>query len=421
MKKLSLTIVLCLTVALVFGQKKALSEAKREIGNAKPNIDNAKNLIKGALEDPETKDDAEAWFIAGKIEGRQFDDETVKTLQSKTPDEAIMYGALKSIKPYFEIADSLDMLPDIKGKVKPKYRKDMKAILLANRLQYLNGGGYYFNNREYPEAYDMFYQFFDIPKMNMFKGDNIAVNDTAYAQFRYYAGLSLSQFEADTAKIITFFESIKDNNGYNEDDIYKSICALYDQVKDTVNFVKILKEGVRKFPEDSYYLLNLIQQYIYSNNGDAAIEMLTKAIVSMPDRADLYNVLGFIYENSEKVRNIEAAKSNYEKALVIDPEYVEATGNMGRIFFNQAVEAYTAANDIADNEKYRVAKADAIRTFKEALPYYEKAHQMNPDERDYMFALNRIYYILKEDDKSFEDKFNEMEKKLEKFRELENQ
>jgi len=406
MKKLSLTIVLCLTIALSFGQKKAVSDANREIGKMNPNFENARNLIKGALVDPETKDNAETWFTAGKVEGKQFDyEKTIKPLQNQTQDTAVMYGALKNVKSFFVVSDSLEMLPDEKTKkVKLKFRKDMKVIMLANRLSYLEGGGFFFNNRDYENAFDMFQQFFDIPKMNMFEGENIAAKDTAFAQYRYYAGIALSQF-GDTAKIISFFEGLRNNNGYKEEDVYKYLSSLYKQTGDAVNLIRILREGSEKFSNEPYFLFNLVDLYISSNQGDVAIAMVTKAIETMPDRADLYNALGIVYENSKQ--DPEKAKTLYEKALSIDPDYVEAIGNLGRIYFNRAIEAQVAANDIKDNQQYEIAKAKAMDIFKEALPFFEKAHQMNPEERDYMTALSRIYYAL-----NMSDKFDEMEKKL---------
>lgn len=405
MKKLSLTIVLCLSVALSFGQKKAVSDAKREISSSNPNFEDARILIKSALENPETKDNAETWFIAGKIEGKQFDIESAKEkIGMEAPDEKMMYSALKNIKPFFDVADSLDMLPNEKGKIKPRFRKDIKVIMTANRVYYINGGVYFYNNKDYPNAFDMFQQFFDIPKMSMFEGDNnIAANDTAYAQYKYYAALSLLQY-ADTTKIIPFFESIKDNNGQFEEDIYKHLIALYEQTGDTINLIGTLKEGSQKFPNEQYFTLNLINQYIFTNQGDAAIELLTKAIDNMPDRSDLYNALGIVYENSKK--DLVTAKSYYEKALAINPDYVEAIGNIGRIYFNQAVEAQAAANDIKDNEQYKIARAKSDEIFKEALPYFEKAHQMNPDDREYLIALSRIYYVLGD------KRYDEIEKKL---------
>ena len=45
-----------------------------------------------------------------------------------------MYEALGSILPYFEKAYELDQLPNEKGKVKPKFTKDIKGILGANHV-----------------------------------------------------------------------------------------------------------------------------------------------------------------------------------------------------------------------------------------------------------------------------------------------
>ncbi len=397
MKKLSLTIVLCLTVALSFGQKKALNDAKRELGNSAPNIEDARNLIKGAMQDPETMENAETWFVAGKIEDKQFSLEQQKEILNQTPDELVMYSALQKVKPLFLTADSLDQLPDAKGKIKPKFRKDMKAILLANRVHLLNGGIFFYNNQDYVNAFDMLNQFFTMPKLDMFAGENIAENDTAYAQFRWYAGLALTQITTDTTKITSFFEDIKDNNGQFEEDILKQLASFYEQTNDTVNMVRTLREGVDRFPNDSFFMLSLINHYIYSNQGDAAIELLTKAIELTPDNAELYNVLGIVYENSKK--DAETALKYYEKALEIDPDYVEAVGNKGRVFYNRAVEAQVAANEIKDNRQYEAARTQAMDMFKEALPFFERAHQMNPEDREYMIALSRIYYVLNMGDK----------------------
>jgi len=413
MKKLSLTIVLCLTAALSFGQKKAVADAKREIGNPNPNIEDARNLIRGAMQDPETKNNAETWFIAGKIEDKQFDLERQKELINQTPNEAIMYGALQRIKPFFLVADSLDQLPDEKGKIKPKFRKDMRAIMLANRPHYHNAGIFFFNNKDYENAFEMFQLFYvGIPNMKMFEGENITANDpAAYAPFRYYAGISLAQFETDTAKIIAFFEELKNDNVCegsdvcNQDEIYRILASYYEQINDTKNMVRTLREGVERFPNESFFMLALINYYINAGQGDAAIEMLTKAIELTPDNPELYNALGIVHENSKK--DPETAKSFYEKALAINPDYVEAIGNLGRIFYNRAVEAQVVANDIRDNRQYEIARAKAMDLFREALPFFERAHQMKPEERDYMIALSRIYYVL-----NMGDKYDEIDAKL---------
>ena len=406
MKKLSLTIVFCLTVVVfTFGQKKAINDAKREIKNNKPNFEDARNLISEAKENPETKENSETWYVAGLIENKQFDDEKmIQEVMGQIPDEAKMYTALGNIMPNFSVADSLDMLPDEKGKVKPKYRKDMKSIMTYNfnRLYYVAGGGYFFDNKDYKMAYKLFQQYVNIPQMEMFKGDRLAEKDTLYTQIKYYAAISLSQI-GDSEKTIAAYQDLK-NDGYKENEIYQYLCSEYEQINDTINLIKTLKEGFEKFPTESYFLLSLINQYIYTGQADEAIAYLTKAIDATPEEPQLYDVLGKIYEEKQDIPN---AQVNFEKALAINPEYTESIGNLGRIFFNQAVAAQTAANEIADNRKYEAAKAQTNEMFKVALPYFEQAHQMKPDDRDYMIALSRIYYVL-----NMGNKFNEIEKKL---------
>lgn len=388
MKKLVFTVALCFVVGLSFGQKKAVGAAKNEIKSDKPNISDARGLIKGAMSDPETKDDAETWYVAGAIENKQFDVEKTKELLGQKPDEKVMYDALIQILPYFIKTYELDQLPNEKGKVKPRFTKDMKSILIANRNYYINGGAFYFDEKDYTKAYDFFSQYVEMPDLPIFAKNDI-VKDSTYIQIKFYRAIAASQMD-DSQKAIKAYEDMK-NDGYKENEVYQYLCFEYEKAKDTDNLISTLKEGITKFPDESYYLLNLINQYIYANNNEEAIEYLTKAIEQKPNDPQLYDVLGRIYENK---KDTPKATECFDKALSLNPNYVEALGNLGRIYFNQAVEAQAAANAISDNKKYQEEITKAKDLFRKALPYFEKAHEIAPDERDYLVALHGIYYNL---------------------------
>ncbi len=395
MKKLFFTVALSFIVGLSFGQKKAVGAAKNEAKSDKPNIEEARTLIKGAMSDPETKDNAETWYVAGLVENKQFDTERAKEILGQKPNEDVMYKSLIAINPYFLKADELDQKPDEKGKVKPKFRKDMKSIIQANRAYYINGGAYFFEKKDYKQAYEFFKQYLDIPNLDMFQGDKIVLpGDTTYIQIKYYAAVTASQM-GDPKKAAEMYESLKNDN-YKENEVYQYLCYEYEQLKDTIGLVKTLKEGVEKFPNEPYYLLSLINQYIYSNQNDEAIGYLEEAIGRKPNDAQLHDVLGRIYENK---KDIPKAVESFEKALSIDPAYAESLGNLGRIYFNEGVEAQAAANDINDNKQYQVAIQKAKDLFKKAMPYFEKAHELKPEERDYIIALRGIYYNLEMGDK----------------------
>ncbi|WP_310602958.1 tetratricopeptide repeat protein [Anaerosporobacter sp.] len=395
MKKLVFTVALCFVVGMTFAQKKAISAAKNEIKSDKPNIEEARNLIKGAMENPETKDNAETYYVAGLIENKQFDIEKIKEALGQKPNDAVMYKSLGAILPYFLKADQLDQLPDEKGKVKPKFRKDMKSYLSANHPYYRNGGVYYNDQKDFKEAYNFFMTYLEIPKLPMFEGDKLmaaSMQDSAYLEIKYYAAIIASQLGDDDGhkKAIALYESLK-NEGFKQNEVYQYLCYEYEQTKDTVNLVKTLKEGVKLFPDEQYYSLSLINQYIFANQNDVAIEYLNEAIAKKPNDAQLLDVLGRIYENKGE---IEKAIGYFQKALEINPNYDEAQRDMGRIYYNRAVEAQAAASSISDNKLYNEAITKVKDLFKQALPYFEKAHELKPDDRECMNTLRSIYYVL---------------------------
>ena len=80
----------------------------------------------------------------------------------------------------------------------------------------------------------------------------------------------------------------------------------------------------------------------------------------------------------------------------MNPNFALALGNMGRMYFNQAVEKNNELSEkISNTSEFNAAKeAEVLPLYRQALPYYEKAHQIDANEREYMVALRSIYYNL---------------------------
>ena len=77
-----------------------------------------------------------------------------------------------------------------------------------------------------------------------------------------------------------------------------------------------------------------------------------------------------------------------------NPESTEANSILGRFYSNHGVNTQGEANMINDSKQYQEELNKAKDLFKQALPYYEKAHKANPSEMQYMIALRGIYYNL---------------------------
>ena len=391
MKRLLLTVALCVAASSAsFAQKKAVKEAQGIAKGDKADFTEARALIKGALENPETKDDAQAWYVAGFIEDQQFSAERTKQILGQQPNEPVMYEALGAILPYFKKAYELDQLPNEKGKIKPKYSKDIKSILGADHVYFFNGGAYYFDQKDYKKAYDFFNQYLEISELPMFEGTQTAEKDSTFMTVQFYAAVAATQLQ-DSPIAIKALERAKSSD-FRLNDVYQYLSYEYKQAGDSVNYVKTLEEGYAKFPNEEFFLMSLIDAYIQSSQNEKAISYLNTAIAQKPSDSQLYHALGIIYETG--IKDYAKAEETFKKALEVNPESVESMSALGRIYYNQAVNKQGEANMINDSKKYQEELTIAKDLFKQALPYFQKAHEMKPSESEYMVALRGIYYNL---------------------------
>ena len=391
MKRVLVTIGLCLMTTVVFAPKKAVSDAERIAKDSKPDFNEARTLIKGAMENAETKDDAKTWYVAGLIEDTQFSTENMKQILGQKPDEAVMYEALGNILPYFKESYRLDQLPTEKGKVKPKYTKNIKRTLNATILYYLNGGAYFFDQRNYKRAHDFFEQYLEIADLPFMKGEKAAARDSNFMIVQFYAAIAAMQMD-DPQQAIKDLNRAKGTD-YRRFDVYQSLCYVYDQVlKDTVSLEKTLEEGMKLFPDSSYFLNNMINVYISTKRNEQAMQLLNTAISKSPNNPQLYFALGSLYEVG--LKDEAKAEEAYKKALDLDPENPSNIFSVGRLYFNQGVSLLDKANSLNDQNQYKAEKAKAEAMLRKALPFFEKAHKLKPEEREYMIGLRGIYYNL---------------------------
>jgi len=390
MKQVLLVIGLCFAVTVAYAQKTAVSGAERMVKSQNSDLKEARNLIKGALENPETKNDPKTWFIAGDIEDAQYNRENTKQILGQKPNEEVMYSALYNQLPFYLKAYDLDQLPDAKGKIKPKYDKKIKGILSANHMGYFNAGAAYYDQKDYQKAYDFFQRYLEVSNLPFFKGEAIAKRDSNYYMIQFYSCIAALQLEKPELAIPAL-QKAKDAP-YRQNDVYQTLITLYVQEKDTVNWEKTLNEGMKVFPDSSWYMLNLINLYINSDRNEQAISMMNEAISKDPKNPELYHAMGNVYEIGLK-DNVKAGEF-YQKQLDLDKNNPVALYNLGRVFYNQGIGKLNDANQQTDATKYNAEKEVAKGLFRQALPFLEKALQQKPDDSEYMYALRGIYYQL---------------------------
>ena len=382
----------------VFAQKKNVSKAKVKMGAEVPDYKAAKEAILPALSDTITNRLASTWFLAADIMKANYDEEAKKDQRGQKCDKALMASLADDAIRFYIVADSLDQLPDKKGKIKPKYRAKVIEKLKEFQKAHIISASYFYDQKDYKTALSYFSKYLDYPKYPLMKGLKLE-KDTLIPKLTYYCGVAASQANMP-AVAAKYYEVIKDT--IESEYCYMRLNLDYAILKDTTNLLRILKGGVQKFPKDPYYVRTLINFFLETSKLKEAYTWVNEALIMEPNNAIIWNLKGRIIEAD----SVEAAKSCYLKAIDLDPSFAEPLGNIGRIYYNFAVEELSRVNAIRDNKKYMAEKAKLKKTFEIPLPYFEKAYAINPSERDYIIALRGIYYNIGND-----KKYQEMDKR----------
>ena len=403
MKKLFfLTVMAVFAASSVFAQKSALRDAKRSLGSN--DLNEARTLIKQATTNAETANDPETWKVYGDIGNKAFDNERTNQMLGKQANDKVMYdGLLESYAPYLK-ADSLGELPDDKGRVRNRVRKDISGILKANHPFYINGGIYYNEQQQYAKASDFFETYWNIPSLPMFAGQKDAfVIDSTFQIIKYYAILTAIQAQ-EHERALAMLQRIAnepfiENSAFKESDIYEIMAGEYFSLGDSASFLKAIEDGARKFPKNNYFTTNLVNIYIRQGDNQKAMEYLDQALQNDPSNAcDLNTVKGsLLAEKGDEA----GAEAEYNKALAQDPNCERAMESLARLFIVRAQEINEKAGQTTNRQLQMEDDKKIIELYQQALPLLEKQNNLmrarSADSNDLnssLMLLRNVYYNL---------------------------
>lgn len=388
MKKYMLVACLIAGTSVSFGQKKVVSEAMSLAIQEKPDFATAESKIKEALQNDETKNDAKTWYSAGSISIKHYEAERNKKILKQKVDEKAMYNALADGYNYWTKCLELDQLPDAKGKIKPRYDKEIIAKFKECINDFINAGVYYLDLKDYATSYKFFSIYSRVPENPNLKDLNLAA-DANYKQIPYYASIAaMNSGDNQMALEALNFAKKIDYQRYN---IYYFLTDVHKKSGDKDKYVQALREGYEAYSDSMFFLGNLVNEYINAKDYDNAINFLKEGLKRKQD-PNLYIALGEVLDAAKKPE--QEIKDTYEAALKIDPNNAQVQYYLGRLKFNKAVEMNEKASYIKDVKKYNVAKEQVKTAFRDALPYFKKALELKPNSLEYMTPIKNIYYQL---------------------------
>ena len=325
--------------------------------------------IEPAFTNPESANDVLTWYTAGKAAFGLFDElYKVKLLSPQDVDDSMMSEALGAAFDYYQKALPLDTIVEMdkngmpklnkdgSKKVKTKYSKEIIGALTSHMGDIANAGNIFLQASNWEGAADAFGKFADIASSAFAIQNGVAAADSTLSQVRFFQGYSQYQMQDFAGAYESLTKARK--LGYTENNI--------------VDF-------------QTSALANLVQGMLDKNNYDEAKAFIDNALAGDPMNGTLHDIKGFTIELQD---GVDAALPFYRKACEVDPNYANAQFDVGRCLYLQA-QKIIDDNPTATN-KDLVPKLKPI--YDEAIPFLERAIQLNPDESKAKSVLDDILY-----------------------------
>ena len=410
MKKSIFLAALVLISAGCFAQKKNVSTARSLADAETPDYAGARAAIAEALQNEETKNLANTWYIAGFIGYKEFETNNLKRQMGQNIDIDQWGAAVYESVNYWNKAYELALVPTYDKKGKAKYDTRTPKSILPRMTEYFQfqpmiAAGFNAYEANDPSlAYDMFVAHCNIPDSKIMQDnpEELAklLRDSSYYTCLYYAGrfaYEAKRYEEAIATLKRMNSEHANANALRKEIIYANeyIYQIYIEQKDTVNAVEFIKGCIDLFPEEPWFMQNLINLYINSGQEEKAIEYLDIAIAREPNVGQYYNSKGSILA---RIGRFEESFKAFEQAIAIEPNNALFLETLGFAY----VDLGNKLNDDAaylDAKAYAKAKVEIDAAFQKALPYFEKAYELEPDNYDFKRSLRSLYYRLGMDDK----------------------
>ena len=184
-------------------------------------------------------------------------------------------------------------------------------------------------------------------------------------------------------------------------EIYKNMALILVQNGKVAEAKKAIAEARVANPEDKTLILTEANLYLETKDYDTYKKLITEVLAQSPNDADLVFNLGVISYNA---KNLVEAETYYKKAIEIKPDYVNAYLNLAILKLDADKKLFEEiqklGNSEKDNKRYEVLKKQREAVFTSALPYLEKATELDDTNEEVKSTLLSVYRALEMTEKA---------------------
>ena len=385
MKKILCSIALMLAVSTAFGQDKLVRKAQSLIEENK--LDEAQTVLTEALTSGKTKKIALAWDVQGDIYQRVFAAELNKAAASQPLD------TMKFAKNLYACIDAYEKCNEL-DEDKEFYQKN-KGNAMKFRTFYMYCGQFFFNNRQYSDAFTAYDKWLTYPQtVKLVENEPKILKDSVFDenQIAYYACLAAYNDKnyQNVEKYIN--QALKYDKELET--VRQLRLTIYLEQGDTANWVKSSKEFALSGVKAETVAQNLLAYYLDKKDEASALAFADELLAKDPNSKIGNYSKGVVLFGQNKFAD---AVTYFVKTTEIDPTFSDAFYNAGVCYCN---EGYALNEKISNNKKLTAAQNNEeikkVKAYYEkALPFFLKVKELEPDNVSrWASRLSTVYYIM---------------------------
>ena len=372
---------------LVAAQRKTIDQAQTFIKSGK-NLDRAEKLMTDLLKDSANRQNKKVWTTLIDAVKMQYDQGNQKLYLKQKYDTAALFNNANKLLDFCLKFDSIETIPDKKGKVNIKYRDKHAEMLNAVRPNIYNGASFYLRKLDFKNAWMFYEAYIECANKPMFANYKYLETDTLMEKAAYRA-LYCAYRMGSLEKTLKYQQLAEKDTTYLEN-IIEYVAEMQFQSKDTIAYVNTLKRGFDIAPKNTFFFPRLVDYYNLKEETDSAWVFIENALES-----DSTNVLA-VFAKSSALLNAKLYDECIEvtsKLIALNDSMPEAYCNMGLAYYNQAL--MLEEKQMKEKRRTKKQKAAVNALFEKSLPYMEKFRQMAPEQQTkWLPALYTIYFNL---------------------------
>ncbi len=358
-------------------------------------LEEAAQLSDSSIKDAEVMADPSAWQTYGEVFMTIVNSDVTSLVLNpkyKVKDPMAAGKAYKGFSKAAELA------------VKGYQTKDaMKALSAGIQNIYYMGSALY-QSENFEGAYQAFKSTHDGYSLLVANDEPTTFDPDEHDKTLYYSAVCAQQAgKMDVA--IGIYKQLAEK-GMAEPSVYESLINYYKDSDPDLS-AQYMTAAREKYPNDQALLYAEINYLLEKGELTSLIANLNKALEMDPENSSIYVTIGQIYDKMyQDLSATDTVASNekfklamdyYKQALEKDAKNFDAIYSIGALWYNKAAAYSIELNALADDytpagtKKYDAKKAQMEAAFVDALPFFQQAEMIQPEDGNTLVALKEIY------------------------------